>query len=228
MSTPDSQEKQKSPELMESGDKGDSKAEGKTSGEAETGKDNYYESITKEARALKKARESGVRTETHKEFGTPTIDGDEGTLIPGGAPSPATITDAQRQALTKDAAAVGSVEQTGKVLDYKVVQKSKSSFALGMDYEDKDPDTRTPIDKLGDFMEAAKRRATDPEGWKAWAQGQINKLGGIGEGLNEAKDETKAAVAAGWKALTDGTVVEFLSQPSTLQFSKQLQMLLMQ
>jgi len=216
MSTPDSQEKQKSPEPMESGDKGVSKAERKASGEAETGKDNYYESITKQARELKKAREGGVRTETHKEFGTPTIEGDEGTLIPGGAPSPATIADAQQESRTKDAVAQGSAEQTGKVFDYKVVQESKSTFSLGMDYEEKAPDTRTPIDKLGDFMQAATRRATDPAGWKAWAQGEIDKFGGIGEGLNEAKDETKAAVAAGWKALTDGTVVEFLSQPNAI------------
>jgi hypothetical protein len=41
MSTPDSQEKQKSPEPMESGDKGISKAAIRSSKEAEAGKENY-------------------------------------------------------------------------------------------------------------------------------------------------------------------------------------------
>ncbi|MBX9721591.1 MAG: hypothetical protein K2X81_09370 [Candidatus Obscuribacterales bacterium] len=71
-------------------------------------------------------------------------------------------------------------------------------------------------EKLQDFMQAAAKRATDSESWKAWAQGEINKYSGIPEGLNEAKEDTKAAVAAGWKALTDGTVVEFLSQPNAI------------
>lgn len=110
-----------------------------------------------------------------------------------------------------------TAEQTGKVVDYKPQEVVKGkSFALGMDYEEKPPDTRTPIDKLGNFMTAAAQRAADPEGWKAWAQGEMNKFQGIGAGLNEAKEETKAAVAAGWKALTDGTVVEFLSQPNAI------------
>jgi hypothetical protein len=72
------------------------------------------------------------------------------------------------------------------------------------------------LDKLKDFVQAATHRATAPEGWKTWAQGEINKLAGIGTGLNEAKEETKSAVAAGWKAMTDGTVVEFLSQPNAI------------
>lgn len=122
------------------------------------------------------------------------------------------------QAKPADPPPAGSAEQTGKVVDYKSQEVLKGkSFALGMDYEDKPPpDTRTPLDKLGDFMQAAEKRAADPEGWKAWAQGEISKFKGIGAGLNEAKEETKAAVAAGWKALTDGTVVEFLSQPDAI------------
>jgi len=57
--------------LMESGDNGVSIADRKTNGEAETGKDSYNESIALEARALKKACESGVRTERYEDFGTP-------------------------------------------------------------------------------------------------------------------------------------------------------------
>lgn len=109
-----------------------------------------------------------------------------------------------------------SANQTGKIYDYKLVQHDKGSFSLGLDYEEKPANTRPPLEKLGDFMQAAAHRAADPEGWKAWAQGEINKLEGIGAGLNEAKEETKTAVAAGWKAMTDGTVVEFLSQPNAI------------
>ena len=76
--------------------------------------------------------------------------------------------------------------------------------------------TRTTGEKVQDFLRAASRRAADGDGWKAWAQGELNKFAGIGSGLNEAKDETKAAVAAGWKAMTDGTVIDFLSQPNAI------------
>ena len=181
--------------------------------EAETGKDSFYEDMVRKGRALMKAREDGIRTGTHQDFGTPTIAGDDGkAIIKGGAPSKATLTQEQLQDRMKVPA-----EQTGQVLDYKPQEIIKGkSFALGMDYEDKPLDTRTPVEKLGDFMQAAAQRAADPQGWKAWAQGEINKFQGIGAGLNEAKDETKAAVAAGWKALTDGTVVEFLSQPNAI------------
>ena len=235
MSTPDTQEKIQAPEKPSAGEAVVSKAENKASGEATAGKDSFYENITKQARALRKAREDGLRTGTHQEFGTPTIAGDDGkSVIKGGSPSKITLTEERLQELMKepgrklpDAAATidqafrdkgvqGSAEQTGTVIDYKPAQTSDKSFKLGMDYEDTPPDTRTPLDKLGDFMQAAAHRATDPEGWKAWTQGEINKFAGIGAGLNEAKDETKAAVAAGWKALTDGTVVEFLSQPNAI------------
>lgn len=224
MSTPDSQEKNKSPEQVESGERTVSGAEQNARREAESSKDDYYESITKQARALKKARVDGIRTSTHEDFGTPTIDGDDGTLIRGGAPGPATLSKEQLQQRINnengmkpgEPSAIGSAENTGKVIDYKIVQESKTSFSLGMDYEDDASTTRNPIEKLGDFMQAATRRASDPEGWKSWAQGEIDKFAGIGAGLNEAKEETKAAVAAGLKALTDGTVVEFLSQPNAI------------
>jgi hypothetical protein len=99
--------------------------------------------------------------------------------------------------------------------DYKPQKTGDHSYALGVNRQES-PDTRTPAEKLQDFMLAATKRATDPEGWKAWAQSEINKFTGIGLGLNEAKDETKTAVAAGWKAMTDGTVIEFLSQPNAI------------
>lgn len=99
-------------------------------------------------------------------------------------------------------------------IDYEPQKISESKFALGVDREQME--ALTPAQKLQDFLQAAARRASDPEGWKAWAQSEINKFAGIGAGLNEAKDDTKRAVAAGWKALTDGSVVEFLSHPGAI------------
>lgn len=213
----DGDQGQQRPEKLDSqADRVEKKAENRASTEAEGGKDSFYEDVAKRSRALTKSRENGLRTGTHELLGTPTIDG---TAIKGGAPSKATITEQrlkeQMQQDASDSGKPGSAEQTGTVVDYKPVQNSKSSFSLSMDYIEQ-PDTRTPVEKLGDFMQAATHRATDPEGWKAWAQGEINKFAGIGAGLNEAKEETKAAVAAGWKALTDGTVVEFLSHPNAI------------
>lgn len=216
MSTSDMQEKKLMPEKLM--DALSSKGETKASGEAEGSKSGYYEQITRQGRALMRAREDGFRTGTHEDFGTPTISGDDGKpMIHGGRPSKATLTAQHIHQLVKEQlAGSGSAEQAGRVIDYKPVQHSKSSFSLGMDYEEKPLDRRTPLDKLGNFAQAAEKRVADPEGWKAWAQGEIKKFAGIGAGLNEAKDETKTAAAAGWKALTDGTVVEFLSQPNAI------------
>ncbi len=107
------------------------------------------------------------------------------------------------------------VAQTTDV-EYTPKKIGDNFFALGITKQDAAADTRTAGERLQDFMQAATKRATDPEGWKTWAQGEINKFAGIGAGLNEAKEETKAAVAAGWKALTDGTVTEFLSHPNAI------------
>jgi hypothetical protein len=129
------------------------------------------------------------------------IDMGDGEVEQGGRPLPAAKT-AEEAPRTSDT-------------DYKPQKTGDHSYALGVNRQEA-PDTRTPAEKLQDFMQAAAKRVTDPEGWKAWAQGEISKFSGIGAGLNEAKNETKAAVAAGWKAMTDGTVIEFLSQPNAI------------
>ncbi len=60
----------------------------------------------------------------------------------------------------------------------------------------------------------------DPEGQKAYVQGLIDKVIGVGLGLNEAKDEVKttATIAAtkAWTALNDGSVASFLAQPNAI------------
>lgn len=57
----------------------------------------FVENINKDARGLKELREQGVRTKTHSVFGTPEIPG----LIPGGGPSPATVTEQQIKDMTQ-------------------------------------------------------------------------------------------------------------------------------
>ena len=110
----------------------------------------------------------------------------------------------------------GSAEDTGTVIDYQWKETGKDSFALGMDYEEGPIDSRTPSEKMGDFLKAAAARATDQEGWQKYLDGQVEKFIGIGEGLNIAKEHTKEAVVAGWTALTDGTVANFLSKPNAI------------
>lgn len=109
----------------------------------------------------------------------------------------------------------GPAEETGTVIDYQAKKTGDNSYALGMDWEQA-PDRRTPGEKLADVVRAAADRATDPQGWQSYLNGQIEKFIGIGEGLNTAKEHTKEAAIAGWTALTDGTVANFLSKPDAI------------
>lgn len=110
----------------------------------------------------------------------------------------------------------GSDESTGIVIDYKPqeIEKNKS-FALGMDYEEQ-RESRSVYQKLSDFAQAAGERVADPDRWKAYIQGELDKMIGVGEGLNIAKETTKGAVVAGWNALTDGTIASFLAKPNAI------------
>jgi len=110
----------------------------------------------------------------------------------------------------------GSAEDTGTVIDYKPGKLADNkTYSLGMDYEEV-RDTRSVYQRLGDFATAAGRRASDPEGFNKYIQGELDKMIGVGEGLNLAKEQTKGAVGLGWKALTDGTVATFLSKPNAI------------
>ncbi|MBX9569936.1 MAG: hypothetical protein K2X77_13645 [Candidatus Obscuribacterales bacterium] len=110
----------------------------------------------------------------------------------------------------------GSAQDTGTVTDYRPRKNNEHFYSLGMNYDEGKQDTRNLGEKLSDFATAATRRATDPEGWQDWFDGQVQKAIGIGEGLNEAKEDTKTAVAAACKALTDGTVSNFLANPNAI------------
>jgi hypothetical protein len=111
--------------------------------------------------------------------------------------------------------AQASAEETGKVIDYPANKTGDQSYKGGMDWE-QSADSRTASEKLQDFLGAAGHNATKPENYKQYVQDEIDKLIGVGEGLNIAKEQTKGAAAAGWKALTDGTVADFLSKPNAI------------
>jgi len=95
------------------------------------------------------------------------------------------------------------------------IQRDGKTFVLGHVSEDH-VDNRNVVEKLQDFVGAAIARATNPEQQTEYIQGQLQKIIGIGEGLNIAKEETKGAAALAWKALNDGTVANFLRQPNAI------------
>jgi hypothetical protein len=122
---------------------------------------------------------------------------------------------AQEAPVMLDYNQTGSAEQSGTVIDYPSSKISAKALKGGMDWEQQ-PDSRQPSEKLQDFLGALTQNATNPENYKQYIQGELDKLTGIGEGLNSAKEATKGAAAAGLKALTDGTVADFLSKPNAI------------
>lgn len=107
-------------------------------------------------------------------------------------------------------------KETGTVTEYTPQEIIKNkSFALGLEYEDKQ-DNRSAYQKLMDFTQAAGKHATNQDEWTSYIQGELDKMIGVGEGLNIAKEQTKGAVVAGWNALTDGTVAHFLAKPNAI------------
>lgn len=112
-----------------------------------------------------------------------------------------------------DESAHADAQKTGAFIDYKPRQLDKNTFALGIDHEN---EPRSFIEKMGDFVQAAGRRASDPQGQQQYIQTEIDKIIGIGRGLNIAKEQTKELAQVGWKSLNDGTVAKFLAQPNAI------------
>jgi len=111
----------------------------------------------------------------------------------------------------------------GHVIEYQPQQTDAHTFSLGLDYEEtREPpvDARTVLEKAGDFLDAATKRAadfaSDPTAQADYVHGLQEKIVGIGEGLNIAKEETKKAAAGAWNAVADGSVAEFLSKPNAI------------
>lgn len=94
------------------------------------------------------------------------------------------------------------IEKTPKNLDSK-------TFALGLEYRDI-PASNHLADKLCVFAQSAYQRAatglTDQEAVEVYWRSQGEKLVGIGEGLNEAKEGVKTAARTLWNAAADGTI----------------------
>lgn len=66
-------------------------------------------------------------------------------------------------------------------------------------------DRRDLFEKATDYTKALTHRATDPHGWQQWFHDESEKFIGIGQGLNEAKEQTKHAAVKAVTSLTDGT-----------------------
>jgi hypothetical protein len=110
--------------------------------------------------------------------------------------------------------AQGPAEQTGMVTDYPT-NKVGDQYTSGMNWQ-QSADTRAASEKLRDFLGALGKNGINPENGKQYIQDQLDKLIGVGEGLHISKEQTKGTAAAGWKALHDGTVAEFLSKPNAV------------
>ncbi len=95
---------------------------------------------------------------------------------------------------------------------YRPEQTSSHTYSLGLAYEERLP----PQSKLGVFLASAAARAMSRDQQRAFIQGELDKVIGIGEGLNFAKEQTKAATVAAWTAFEDGTVADFLAQPNAI------------
>lgn len=102
------------------------------------------------------------------------------------------------------------------IIERQPEQVGPQTFSLGLAYEEH----RTFSQKFVDFAEAASRRLFNADEQKAFAQEQIDKILGIGEGLNIAKEHAKESVKVGagkaWNAFADGTVASFLARPNAI------------
>ncbi len=79
-------------------------------------------------------------------------------------------------------------------------------------------DNRSIGPKLLDFGSAAVHRAIDSENYKRWAADEQQKFLGIGEGLNQAKEDVKKAAVNGATAVVDGRIANaVVHAPETMR-----------
>lgn len=112
--------------------------------------------------------------------------------------------------------ATAPVQEQDKIT-LKPVEVAPPLIKTGLDYNQ----NGLPFgQKLANFVQSAEARLMDPDGQKAYVQGLIDKVIGIGQGLNEAKEEVKTgttiAATKAWTALNDGSVARFLAQPNAI------------
>jgi hypothetical protein len=102
-----------------------------------------------------------------------------------------------------------------QVFEYPAQKINDHTLSAGLDYEAA-LDGRNIFEKITAFANAAEMRAADPENWTRYVQAELDKMTGVWEGLNLAKEEVKSSAVAGWNALKDGTVAKFLAQPNAI------------
>jgi|694.fasta_scaffold93980_1 hypothetical protein len=117
-----------------------------------------------------------------------------------------TNTDAQQQTSTVSGCGAESYGTTKIAKDY---------YATGI-VLNPEQDSRNVEQKFADFVNAGAHRMMDVHSYQNYLNGEKEKFEGIGEGLNNAKEKTKAATAGAWTAVTDGTVANFLAKPNAI------------
>lgn len=99
----------------------------------------------------------------------------------------------------------------------KQVEVQPTQVNAGLDYNKEN----VPFSqKLANFALSAEARLMDPVARQAYFQGMIDRVIGVGVGLNEVKEEIKdSAKMAASKAITalkDGSVASFMAQPNAI------------
>ncbi|MFA7340793.1 MAG: hypothetical protein WC028_28665 [Candidatus Obscuribacterales bacterium] len=118
---------------------------------------------------------------------------------------------------TYDAQTLTAYEMDQSKIAVKPVEMAPRLIKTGLDYNTEN----VPFaQKLANFVQSAEARLMDPEGQKAYVQDIIDKVVGVGQGLNlakeEVKDTAKQAAVKAWTALNDGSVASFFAQPNAI------------
>ncbi|CAN5122671.1 hypothetical protein BH11CYA1_BH11CYA1_16220 [soil metagenome] len=132
--------------------------------------------------------------------------------------------DASATHIGKSAAEIAQLKASGLASKFELVDDEKSSTVLlkGSVQEtveaklNNQAEEHAPHYKLTNFVQSAEARLLDPVGQQKYFQGQIDKIQGIGDGLNLAKEEMKDAGRKAWEALQDGSVAMFLARPNAI------------
>ncbi len=131
--------------------------------------------------------------------------------------------DASATHIGKSAAEIAQLKASGLASKFELVDDEKSSTVLkGSIQETVRANLNTRAEepnlhqKLSNFAHSGEARLLDPAGQQKYFQGQIDKIHGIGDGLNLAKEEMKDAGRKAWEALQDGSVAMFLARPNAI------------
>jgi hypothetical protein len=114
-------------------------------------------------------------------------------------------------------------QQRKAIASYRITREGENPFSI-VDSENKSNISestvyhvkRTAVEALNDLVKKAASKASDPEQQKVCIQKELDKIIGIGEGLNAGKENWKASAASALKALQDGTVARFLARPNAI------------